>query len=315
MTNTTECRALREGELPDAVRLWTEVFDVESDFFTSLLEGGEPGEGLSYGAFAGGRIVSSVHVFMRLIRDREGRPMKVGGIGSVSTHPDFRKQGLSGRLLELAVAGMEEAGCVWSFLGTGVNDHYARYGWRTVSTPDLTGDLLPNAEGDVRTLTPDDATLDEMARLYEPFAAARPMAHVRSPRAWRTALLYRLDPVRAGIFGSFDGDRLVAYLVAIGSGDHRGFIDAACEPGEEGRFPGLFAGAAGRLWEDGVRKASCALPEWAGLLDAYRTVVPEPVPGEHRGAMLRPIADRIGWADLLALYGDPRGRQSNLDAF
>ena len=30
---------------------------------------------------------------------------------------------------------------------------------------------------------------------------------------------------------------------------------------------------------------------------------------------LRPIADRISWPDLLALYGDPRGRHGDLDAF
>ena len=311
-----EYRLLEPREWPLAVDLWTRVFPVDAPFFTSLLEGGGPDDNVSLAALEDGRIVSSVHVFMRSIRDREGRPMKVGGIGSVSTDPEHRKRGHSGRLLETALAEMERAGCVWSLLGTGVNDHYARHGWRTVSTPDPWGELLPLGneppppEGRGELLAPDGATLEAMAALYDAETATRPMATVRSERAWRTAVRYRLSG-RTFILGVHEGGRLVAYVVARKPGGAWTFTEAVGEPSY---FPELFAAMAVRLRvkvEDHVR---ASLPQGAAM-DAFASITERVVPGESRGTMLRPIANRISWPDLLALYGDPKGRSSDLDAF
>ncbi len=299
--------------MPEAVDLWTTVFGVGKPFFTSLLEGGGTGDNVSLAAIEGGRIVSSVHVFMRRIRDREGRPQKVGGIGSVSTHPDYRKRGHSGRLLTMAMESMEREGCVWSLLGTGVNDHYALYGWRTVSTPEPWGALRADTAGQAARLVPDDATLAEMAPLYDATSATRPMATVRSERTWRTAVRYRLNPADPFLFGAYEGDRLSAYLVVRVSSDGSSadFVEASGSPE---RLPSLFGAAAQALRAKGIERVTSALPEgreseaFAGVVDAVRRA-------ESRGAMLRPIADRISWPDLFALYGDPRGRHCDLDTF
>lgn len=301
-----EYRALNPNEAPP-VALWEEVFRVAAPFFTSLLGN----EDLSFAALEEGEVVSSVHVFMRDLRDREGRPLRVGGIGSVCTRKDCQKRGHSGRLLEMAIQGMERAGCVWSLLGTGVNDHYARYGWRTVSTPNPWGVLRFDVSGEAEILLPDDATLDEMAPLYEEATRDRPLATVRTERLWRTAVRYRLEPKKGFVVGARRDGRLIAYVAVGNPWGKWAFAEAA---GDVAQFPALFATAAGTLREKGVEQALCLLPEGPARA-AFGGVVERIHLAESRSEMLRPIADRIAWPDLFALYGDPRGRTCLLDAF
>lgn len=306
-----EYRTLERDESPP-VALWTDVFGVEEPFFTSLL--GD--EDLSFAAFEKGKAVSSVHVFVREIRDREGRPLKVGGIGSVSTHPDHRKHGHSGQLLEMAIEGMERAGCVWSLLGTGVNDHYARYGWRTVSTPHRTGSPRPGSfsgYGTSQIIGPNAAIVNEMARLHAETTATQPMATVRSPLAWQTAVRYRLSPDQATVFASSREGRMVAYLVVRGSGQSVRYAEIAGEPAS---YRDLLVSVAAALNGYDVKEIVFDLPPTPELTRAFEDAVAGLVRlNESRGTMLRPIADRISWPDLLALYGDPRGRHGELDAF
>ncbi len=312
----TEYRLLAAEEYPAAVELWTRVFaGVEAGFFTSLLDGGQPEDNISIAALEDSVIVSSVHVFIRKIRDRSGTPMKVGGIGSVSTHPDHRKKGHSGRLLEMAIEEMEKAGCLWSYLGTGVNDHYARYGWKTISTSFPSGLIRPALSGGGDPLQPDDATLTAMASLYAPFTVTRPMAAVRDEQTWRTAIRFRIDPKRVTSLGAWAGGRLVAYVVVHNSWGAWSIADAAYAPGAEDHVPGLFAAAAHAAQAKGADRLHSTLPSEPVLDAAFASIVVEPIPGEARGMMARPIADRISWPNLAALLADPAGRYGPLDAF
>lgn len=301
-----EYRALTKGELPP-VALWERVFCVEAPFFTSLLGEGD----LSFAAFENGEAVSSVHVFVRDIRDREGRPLRVGGIGSVCTRKDCQKQGHSGRLLTMALDAMERDGCVWSLLGTGVNDHYARYGWRTVSTPDPWGTLRSDVSGDAPTLLPDDEALIAMKALYDVTTGTRPMATVRTERMWRTAVRYRLGSEDGFILGAFEGRRLAAYVVVGSPWGKWAFVDAAGDPS---RYAELFSTATGMLRARNVARPLCLLPEGEAM-EAFAGIVDRVHRAESRSEMVRPIAGRIGWPELFALYGDPRGRACILDAF
>ena len=53
----------------------------------------------------------------------------MGGIGEVSTKEPYRRRGLSGRLLEMAIDYMEAEGMDFSMLFTGSPRHYSRFGW------------------------------------------------------------------------------------------------------------------------------------------------------------------------------------------
>jgi predicted N-acetyltransferase YhbS len=302
-----EFRELRMDEIPEAVRLWVEVFGVEAPFFETLLAGGDPAEDVSLGAFhSDGRLLSSVHVFMRRIRDREGRPLKVGGIGSVSTHSDFRHQGLSGRLIEMAIAAMSREGCVWSYLGTGVNGHYARYGWRTVSTASVVASLDGLAEtpsDHVRERSIVDETLTEMAQIYAAFTAARPMAHVREPRTWQTAIRYRLKEPILCLPG--------AYLAGQRGEQSWTVVDLAHVDGDLEVLRQLVLAFALRARTAGAKELRFEVPVNAEILRPFSSHRPQ----EHLHMMARPVEDRISWAELAALLADPRGLHCSLDNF
>lgn len=79
-------------------------------------------------AMDGQDIAATVRVFKRRVYLR-GQAVGMGGIGEVSTKERYRRQGLSGELLKMAIAHMEALDLPISTLYTGTHHHYARYGW------------------------------------------------------------------------------------------------------------------------------------------------------------------------------------------
>ena len=73
-------------------------------------------------------IVSSVRVFTRYLRIKDN-VIKVGGIGEVCTKPSHRGQGLSTKLLTMAIDYMEKQDMPLSRLSTGNTHHYEKLGW------------------------------------------------------------------------------------------------------------------------------------------------------------------------------------------
>jgi len=80
-----------------------------------------------------GHVASHVQVHYRPVRFGCAQAV-MGGIGHVGTHPDFRKRGYSTRLLNDCIRLMERKGYHLSLLFTGINDFYAKDGWRTIPT-------------------------------------------------------------------------------------------------------------------------------------------------------------------------------------
>lgn len=77
-----------------------------------------------------GRIASAVHVFKRELYI-QGQRVGMGGIADVSTLEEYRRIGLNGKLLTMAIGYMNDKRLPVSLLFTGTNHHYARYGWFT----------------------------------------------------------------------------------------------------------------------------------------------------------------------------------------
>lgn len=78
-----------------------------------------------------GTVVSTVGAYHR-VADLDGRPLRLGGIGGVMTHPDFRRRGLVRAAMAQAVALFAEEGQEAGLLfceGHNV-PVYAALGWR-----------------------------------------------------------------------------------------------------------------------------------------------------------------------------------------
>jgi GNAT superfamily N-acetyltransferase len=93
-----------------------------------------------------GRLLSCVQIFPRPLRIR-GKAVPTGGIGSVFTHPEHRRGGIAGALLDRAVEAMGRAGMELSLLFTGRIPWYTRLGWRSWA---VTRTLLERREGAAR---------------------------------------------------------------------------------------------------------------------------------------------------------------------
>ena len=77
-----------------------------------------------------GAVVGYLRIFDRRMWLRGAR-LRAAGIGSVSTHPDYRRRGLATALLRDTLALLRREGYHLSFLGTEVApSFYERLGWR-----------------------------------------------------------------------------------------------------------------------------------------------------------------------------------------
>jgi len=126
-----EIRAL----YPDEFELWldhvTHVFSADRQYFSNHWHN-DPWrdvEGIRV-AVDDGTIVSTVRVFIRQMYFH-GEPVSVGGIGEVSTRPEYRKRGLATQLLKDSIQFMESRGIAISMLH-GSQRIYSVEGWERV---------------------------------------------------------------------------------------------------------------------------------------------------------------------------------------
>ncbi|MBV9851458.1 MAG: GNAT family N-acetyltransferase [Armatimonadetes bacterium] len=173
-------RPVADGEQAQALSLWQAVFGAPPGYFERYYQAdADPSyrEGDTFGAWQGDQLVSAVHLCRRPVV-WDGDELLCGGIANVATLPEFRRRGLSRRLLEMAIAKMEREGFHYSLLGTGVPGHYAALGWELTHAPRAKVNLkadFPTAEADWQRL----GTTDALPPLYA--ARPRPLQFVRAP--------------------------------------------------------------------------------------------------------------------------------------
>lgn len=169
-------------------------------------------------ALHAGRIVSHVQTHLRPIY--YGRSTLVmGGIGHVATHPDHRRQGLSTRLLTESIELMESDGYHLSLLYTGINDYYAKLGWRTVELHDLHS-ALGDAPAPSGSYTVEPVAVPEelpgLAAIYDSCAPRWIGMLARNLRYWQ------VNHTWAG--GQYLADDPRACLKASRDGSTRGYL-------------------------------------------------------------------------------------------
>ena len=294
--DTLTLRPVAATEQAQAISLWNNVFNETSGFFERYYSDADPGyrDGDTLGAWSGERLVSAVHLCRRpTVWGSE--TLLCGGIANVATLPDFRRQGLSRRLLEMAIVHMEGEGFHFSLLGTGVHGHYSALGWEQTRAPRVTIQLNPEvglAERSWRRLD----TMDGLPELYaeqpRPLQFVRPDAYFDEWVGWN----WRRSPkqvlempergyivldipeepdliVNATEWRAADTETEQQLLrAAAGESLRRGHthlsLDALPQYLEEGFLHAL--GAVSAYWEEGAMTRNIAMPE-----DQYRRLVQE----------------------------------------
>ncbi len=126
-----EFRALHPEELETWLDHVTSVFTGSRQYFSNHWHNDpwQDAEGIRV-AVDKGTIVSTVRVFIRKIF-LHGEPITVGGIGEVSTRPEYRRRGIATQLLHDSIRFMESRDIVVSVL-FGSQRIYSIEGWEKV---------------------------------------------------------------------------------------------------------------------------------------------------------------------------------------
>lgn len=136
--------------------------------------------------FLDGRMVASVTNFDRWVYVADGRRARVGSVGSVCTHPDFRRRGLVKQVLEESIAWMESVGVHWSSL-FGREAVYNGSGWTILTSFTCSADLRSREDlGQgltVRPAGPED--VDTLVGLHDACNARLTGPVVRNADYWR----------------------------------------------------------------------------------------------------------------------------------
>lgn len=194
-----EFRSLYPEELDAWLNHVTHVFSGSRQYFMNHWHNDpwKDFEGIRV-AVDNGKIVSTVRVFIRKMY-LHGAPISVGGIGEVSTRPEYQRKGLATQLLKDAIGFMEASDIAISSLH-GSQRIYSVEGWEKVPRYYARQPLAAKkqVEWEVRPVNFDDeAEVKQIATLYEGYACKfngtfvrdeiaywRDWVRIESPNAW-----------------------------------------------------------------------------------------------------------------------------------
>jgi predicted N-acetyltransferase YhbS len=246
--------------------------------------------------FRDGRMVAGVTCYTREVY-ADGRQAKVGCIGSVCTHPDFRRQGLVREILAEAVTWMEQSSYHWSSL-YGREEVYGGSGWSVMTSLELIADVRLR-EGltsslQARPADPDrDAPL--LADLYERFNQTLTGPIVRSEDYWN----WRVLPGRFGHVPVYTLLERNGQAVAYYSGDNAHVRELAWVDEPEEVIMALLA-----LWPGQPVRFSCFATDMIRYLRDISEVPTAAAFNEHPGGLTLPEAYKGLWRYI----GDPNRR-------
>ncbi|MFJ6461691.1 GNAT family N-acetyltransferase [Streptomyces sp. NPDC091387] len=236
-----------------------------------------------------GEGIDAVVVYVpRLIRDADGTPRRVGGIGSVATRPEARGQGLVRRLLVAAERTMTAEQCAWSLLFTGTPGVYRGSGWQEFASTYTEGTLAASSAPEpypVRAATARDAV--EVAALHHAYNAKRPLSSLRAPEDWAVRVpawygafeqsLVARDPVSGALTG---------WIVARHAGDG---VEVREFAGADGCLGPLFAAVASRGRAAGLTRARVRIPVTPGVRAALPALLADARQVTEHVGMARPL--------------------------
>jgi len=244
-----------------------------------------------------GAVVGYMRIFDRRMWLRGAR-LRAAGIGSVATHPDYRRRGLATALLRDTLALLRRDGYHLSFLGTEIAaPFYERLGWRIVRQPSHGAQAaeaagLPDRPGlTIRPFAPSDLAM--VARIHARATRGRTGAVARSLRYWADHMSW-IDDDAGGFLVATSGRRGLTAFVRSRSERWAStlvVLDAHCREGAEGDLTPLL-GALGRYAVgQGLKGIQASLPEGHPLADAFAQLPSAGMTTEVRFPLMMRVVD------------------------
>lgn len=186
-----EMRQLTKDDFAEINRLSEFAFQYTTDKADMEKEKVEADRHTIWGYTVDGKIAGKVHVvpFETFI---QGEKFSMGGIGAVSTWPEYRRSGIAKQLMYKSMEGMYEAGQLVSFLHPFHVGFYRKQGWELIATrrhytiPTESLKRKWQGKGYVRRSDKDIALLNE---IYETYAKNYNGMLVRDAYWWNNKVL------------------------------------------------------------------------------------------------------------------------------
>ncbi|MGW8889601.1 GNAT family N-acetyltransferase [Streptomyces sp. NPDC055749] len=283
---STDVRTAVPADEPDLHALWRLCFDAPQIPAVYALDPDRHRR--TFVAESDGRIDAVVVYVPRLIRDAQGVPQLVGGIGSVATRPSARGRGLVRRLLTEAVRTMTADGCAWSLLFTGTPGVYRSSGWREFrSTYDEGALAQAPAPGVFRVRAATAADTGAVAALHTAHNATRPLSSLRGPEDWAVRVPAWYGPLDRSLVAERPGSGEIAgWLVAQRVGECMEVREFAGAPE---CLDDLFAAVAAQGRESGAVRVRVRLPDMPDAGPALGSLLLNARTHEEHVGMARPL--------------------------
>lgn len=313
-----QIRAAKDSELEELIELQVPIFRPGAyDRFRSYVrEDPSYKLDLSRVLLVEGRIVSHIRIWDRLIRVR-GVALRVGGLGSVVTRPEYRGRGYAGALMKDTDRYLYEAGydmgSLFSIIGTG---YYGALGWASIPLPTFTLEAGPNVgtchgSKDVRPLDI-DSDLDAVASIYEHCSKDLTGPEIRSREYWK------IGPSRhRGVFPKWGVERdgaLVSYLSFDVEAERIWVKEACALGGSEATYGELASIAVEEARAKGLKSIDGSLIRGHPLVAALAVATGgEPIWGAHDEMMVK-LMNWESFTRKMSAQGisQPEGKQEKI---
>lgn len=197
-------RQMVDQDHSQVIPLWMETWGYTDPDYLKRRIGVDPGylDHTLVAASRAGEILATMHYWLFDLRDRDGKPCRVGCVSNVVTKETARRQGHARRLMELALERMPQDGCEWTLLFSSemARSLYLQLGYRPYPLPYRRGVLsskrlpLTGSYSVRRTnLTPQPDYWRAIAPIYEAYNYNRPLTVIRDAAYWQGLHVRKLE--------------------------------------------------------------------------------------------------------------------------
>ena len=188
-----QIRQLTDQEFDERVELSMYAFQYElaAEEMTEVRSRFKPEE--TWGVFIQNRLAAQLTLIPLQIY-LHGKTFSMGGIASVSTWPEFRRQGLVAHLLTHAMELMKENGQTISFLTPFAFDFYRKYGWETYidyKRYEIETALFPKRKETGGHVEQHTGNIELLSGIYEEYASCYNGTLRRTKEWWETSVFRR----------------------------------------------------------------------------------------------------------------------------
>jgi GNAT superfamily N-acetyltransferase len=179
--------AVSRYEFEQACEIWGTVFPEPQSFFQKRLDFDKTyAIETTWLALVDGEIAAAMQIFPYKMHWGSAQ-LKVGGIGSVATRPEFRRRGLAQQILRRQTFYMRSKGYDLSLLLTGINPFYEQNDWFTIPVGELIAEvdsLERPASISYSIRICEETDLDQVKRMYDENQQDMVAPMVRTTEYW-----------------------------------------------------------------------------------------------------------------------------------